>query len=557
MPFQFPLNHVPFSLYGSYLSISCVEQGVHQAPSSTERIYLRSHHGGGRSVLRLEATLGGDVLKLRAEASPTVVRLSHPQGFVEICFGGADTLRFRGEGLGLRLSPLLPTVAYVTDADSVTLNILALRSQYRVSALAGTLAATGLYRAGPREGTPEVSVDVAGEAPWEVALDVFGSTFTSPPRPPFEVCAAENREAFEQFLGALPEVPPDFAEARRLAAYVLYASVVAPSGLFKRPVMLMSKNWMDYVWSWDHCFNALALAPGHPELAWDQFLLMSDQQDEHGAYPDAYNDQHAIYNFSKPPVHGLTALELLNRADPPAGTLRAAYDSLAAWTSWWLSYRVLPGERLPYYLHGNDSGWDNSTLFDQGVPLMSPDLSSYLILQLEALATLANHLGLKTSNWSEQAKRLLDALVTELWQGERFVGKLATGETVTSQTLLHHMPIVLGRRLPSDILAKLKENISAFVTDHGLATEEPSSALYRPDGYWRGPMWAPSTYLVVKGLRESGFDELANTIAGRFCATCARSGFAENFDALTGEGLRDRAYTWTASVFLLLAECLN
>jgi hypothetical protein len=35
---------------------------------------------------------------------------------------------------------------------------------------------------------------------------------------------------------------------------------------------------------------------------------------------------------------------------------------------------------------------------------------------------------------------------------------------------------------------------------------------------------------------------------------CETSGFAENFDALTGRGLRDRAYTWTASGYLLLAE---
>jgi biotin operon repressor len=31
-----------------------------------------------------------------------------------------------------------------------------------------------------------------------------------------------------------------------------------------------------------------------------------------------------------------------------------------------------------------------------------------------------------------------------------------------------------------------------------------------------------------------------------------RSGFAENFDAVSGAGLRDRAYTWTASVYLML-----
>ena len=32
------------------------------------------------------------------------------------------------------------------------------------------------------------------------------------------------------------------------------------------------------------------------------------------------------------------------------------------------------------------------------------------------------------------------------------------------------------------------------------------------------------------------------------------SGFAENFDAVTGEGLRDRAYTWTASAFLVMCH---
>jgi hypothetical protein len=32
------------------------------------------------------------------------------------------------------------------------------------------------------------------------------------------------------------------------------------------------------------------------------------------------------------------------------------------------------------------------------------------------------------------------------------------------------------------------------------------------------------------------------------------SGMAENYHALTGESLRDPAFTWTSSVFLLLAH---
>ncbi|HOW00152.1 MAG TPA: glycogen debranching protein, partial [Rhodoglobus sp.] len=74
-----------------------------------------------------------------------------------------------------------------------------------------------------------------------------------------------------------------------------------------------------------------------------------------------------------------------------------------------------------------------------------------------------------------------------------------------------------------------------------------------PDGYWRGPIWAPSTVLIESGLRASGFVELADTVSERFRVLCEKSGFAENFDAVTGAGLRDRAYSWTASSYLLLA----
>ena len=49
----------------------------------------------------------------------------------------------------------------------------------------------------------------------------------------------------------------------------------------------MSKHWMDKIWSWDHCFNALALAAGAPGLAWDQLQVVFDHQTAEGALPDS------------------------------------------------------------------------------------------------------------------------------------------------------------------------------------------------------------------------------------------------------------------------------
>ena len=59
---------------------------------------------------------------------------------------------------------------------------------------------------------------------------------------------------------------------------------------------------------------------------------------------------------------------------------------------------------------------------------------------------------------------------------------------------------------------------------------------------------------IVQGLADSGEREFATEVARRFCNLCVKSGFAENYNALTGAPLRDPAYSWTASVFLLLAH---
>jgi glycogen debranching enzyme len=198
-------------------------------------------------------------------------------------------------------------------------------------------------------------------------------------------------------------------------------------------------------------------------------------------------------------------------------------------------------------------------MFDRGVPLVAPDLAAFLVLQMDALSELAVPAGRETerARWRRAADELCRALLAELWHGDRFVAKLGcTGQIVDSRSLIPCVPIVLGERLPEPVRTALACRIGRYLTDWGLATEPPDSECYEPDGYWRGPIWAPSTHLIVCGLRQCGFHSQARTIAERFCRLCSKSGFAENYDALTGAPLRDPSYTWTASVYLLLAELL-
>ncbi|RAG86683.1 glycogen debranching protein [Streptacidiphilus pinicola] len=549
----FSLHEIPFSHHGSWFDISPVI-GEH---TYAEDLHLVSHQNGMHPVLRLTPPAGA-----HWQATPGQLSWVSEAGRIDLAYETPDTLRLRGRGLGLRLTAVAPvltpfsgTYLYRDPVDGAfTFTSYETGRRYRLTVLTGAVQATGVEALG--EGERGVLLD--GE--WEAAIEELDSArepYSSTAA--FEKIVASAGAAFADFVDAIAPWRTAGTPAADLAAYVLWSATVRPAGLVGRPAVLMSKHWMDKVWSWDHCFNALALAAGAPELALDQFLLPFDHQDESGALPDSVTHSEVLYNFVKPPIHGWTLRLLRERLPEPlsSGELSLIYRSLAAWTRFWLRLRRAPGSALAHYQHGNDSGWDNATVFDAGRIVVSPDLAAFLTLQLGELAATAAELGRpdEAVEWSRAAADMHQALFAELWDGERFLARSAdTGEPRATASLLHLLVVVLGADLPPEARAVLSQQISAHLTAFGLATEHPDSPHYQQDGYWRGPIWAPATVLVEDGLRRAGHTALADEISARFLALCERSGFAENFDALSGEGLRDRAYTWTAAAYLLLAE---
>jgi putative isomerase len=556
---EIDLQRIPFSRSGSYLAFSVLPDGGETAGG----LYLRSLHGGAgmaESRLALVEALAGDrPLPYQLRAAPDALELHTVVGSLAVTLPEPFLMRLRGEGLGLRLTflPGRHTFAFAVGEQRWQVNCPANHLQLMLSPLGGQWT---IYTA------PDGAVVVElqpGEDGWcEGALEEFTSTW----QPRLYEASFENARRmveadFNQWLNQTPILPEAYADARRLAAYVNWSSLVEPVGHFMRPTMYMSKNWMTNVWSWDHCFNAMALSYHKQVMAWDQLMTMFDQQDEFGALPDCVNDQGMLWNYCKPPIHGWMLGWMMHRTSfVRSDQIRQIYGPLARWTEWWFRYRDSDRDGIPEYHHGNDSGWDNATPFMVGVPLESPDLCAYLILQMETLAKLAeanNNLE-EAESWQRRSEELLQKMLAHFWQGDHFVALRAGDHLVAdTESLFLYLPLILGTRLPGDIRRELVQGLARpgrFLTEFGLATESPNSPHYQPDGYWRGPIWAPSTLLLVEGLAACGELTLAREIARRFCDLCARSGFAENFDALTGEGLRDRAYTWTASVFLVLAH---
>jgi glycogen debranching enzyme len=513
-------------------------------------------------VLALVPEVDGARVETEVVATPSVLGWNHERGSIQVTFDDTSTLRLRGKGLALRVSdaaasltPFSGTYLFTEPGTaSAVFTSYETGRRYRVTPITGSLVVDGDEALGARAR----SVLAGGESgEWEIAIEEFTAAhlpFVASGS--FDDAVERNAREFEEYLDALAPWRSERTPGAALAAYVLWSATVSPLGYLERESILMSKHWMDKVWSWDHAFNALALAPGLPDVALDQFLAPFDYQDDTGAPPDSVTHSEVLYNYVKPPIHGWALAKLRERMPRPLDReqLVDLYDRLSRWSLFWLDYRRVDGHDLPYYQHGNDSGWDNSTTFDRDRVIESPDLAAFLIVQLDVLTELAGELGLDSARWTTESERLRAALLGTLWSGEDFVAvSPSSGRRSTATSLLNLLPIIAGEKLPLEVRDKVAARVEKHLTDFGPATEIPGTEHYDPDGYWRGPIWAPSTVLIESGLRSSGFADLADTVSARFRALCEKSGFAENFDAVTGAGLRDRAYSWTASSYLLLA----
>jgi putative isomerase len=568
------LQTTPFSRFGSYLAFSNVTAASAALAGSEMPVglYLRSLRGPfvgpspWQPIFRLELLVDGAAVAGEVTATPTLLRLAQGDRSIEICFESADRLRVLGRGAGLRLTMQPGGYDFALPQPEGRWQVVVcsgVETKFMLGCIRGEVTAEVAW-SGLRATSMAFDLLPAWASDkWngEWYLDEYTVTWPNSPRADSFAAAQQAVEVeYGAWADGCMRMAAAYPTAAAAAAYVTWSCVVAASGYLLRPAMYMSKNAMASIWSWDNCFNALALVHHAPDLAWDQLMVMVDLQDASGVLPDLANDRSVSWSFCKPPVYGWA----LARLGQIAGYLTPArladiYAPLCRVTEWWFRQRDDNGDGIPQYNHGNESGWDNSTVFRALPPVDSPDLATYLVLQMEFLAHAAAQLGHdeESRRWEVRAVRLLDRMLNYFWRGDRFVARQSvSGAEIDCDSLLLFMPLLLGKRLPpavrDGLLARLRRP-GHFLPEFGVATESMRSTHYQPDGYWRGPLWGAPTVMLVEALTAVGETALAAELRHGFCDLVTKRGIAENYDAGSGEPLRDRAFTWTASAFLLLA----
>ncbi len=560
---MYQIDKVPFSRFGSYFSLSVIEWGP-----LGRGLYLHVHADKTVAAFRIDPVHAGQTLSYNIETSPHSLKLiTADGGVVEFVISGLETVRVRGQNVSLQLEMPAERWTWAYQISGAwAFNYSPYQVQLALDVLQGGLHVSAPWGKG-KGFCYETKKAIATITPeetgcFEIAIDEFLTSWVAPERRDFSLCLEEVEQEYAQWMEGLPVVEPAYNEARDLAAYVNWSATVNPAGCITRPTMYMSKMGMCNVYNWDNVFNAMAHCTHRPQFAWDQLLVMADHQDPYGKPPSSMNRSATRTTISNSLIHGwgLRYMWDQNPALLTSKRMREAYDYFAGWTDWMCSHSTWAGGIIPYHHHGFDGGWDNSSIYDEGVPIVTPDMPAYLVLVMEVLADLAQGLGRRedVTAWKRRRDEMLNALIDQLWKGDHFVGIIQpTGKEVHCESLLICMPMVLGRRLPADIRAALLARIQDHLTPYGLATEKFDSPNYVEGGYWRGPIWAPSTMLITSGLLDIGEHDLARSIMRSFCDMCNEHGFYENFDPVTGKGYYDTAYTWTSSVFMLFANMLQ
>ncbi|WP_125206406.1 amylo-alpha-1,6-glucosidase [Capsulimonas corticalis] len=591
------IGSIPFSCRGSFLTISLDQTfGRHRLRVQTIRKSAISHKwqaGDDWSHDLLEIAMivnsveepyrtaaTADKIQLTALATPMPEVPDHnsftasspaDHASAVVLFADPETLLIQFSHCDVRLVPprKLTGVGWITAPSPDRLRWYDGRSLYYFDVSVEDGSATYIPTAQATEGDSADFITLSGAQDSVVAtLRVrLNEELAEDSAPEFQKIAAARKDELDDWMAMTPPAPDKYAEAARVAWYLFWNLQVAPSGEYTRQTILPSKRALSQIWSWDNCFNALAAVSSDHRLAWDQLLAILDHQSDTGLLPDSVNDLRANFGFNKPPVWGWTTHRLLKSTPPDRRAFYAGevYSKIAKFHQWWFRCRDLTQTGLPFYMHGNDSGWDNASIFDEGWPVASPDLLAYLILQAEGLSEMAGLLGRskEASEWEQQSISLLQLFQTRFVRDDALIFYVLRPEGLVSRTstsLLTRIPIVLGNRLAPPVLNRLIREITSeelFLAPFGPATEALNSAKYQSNGYWRGPVWGPSTFLVFDSLLQCNETTAAEEIAERFCAACnIQRDFRENYDAVTGAGQYDSGMTWSAADFLLMANWL-
>ena len=206
--------------------------------------------------------------------------------------------------------------------------------------------------------------------------------------------------------------------------------------------------------------------------------------------------------------------------------LAKVFPALVAYAHWFKKHRSWPDGT--YYSSGLGCGMDNQTRLPEGYDDATDhghmswiDTTLQQILSNRVLIKMAHELGRTTdvADLQEEEVELTQFVNTYLWSEEEafYFDRLRDGSLSGHKSIGAYWALLAGVVAPGQAGRFIEHlrNPREFNRPHRVPTLSADDPGYEREtgDYWRGGVWAPTNYMVLRGLTHAKEDALAHEIA--------------------------------------------
>ena len=278
-----------------------------------------------------------------------------------------------------------------------------------------------------------------------------------------------------------------------------------------------------HMWLWDSVFHALAMVDYNPDLAKDAIRAVLTQQRKDGFIAHMMNPLDCS-DITQPQVLAWGVWEIYKKTQDK-NFLQESVAALEKYLTWDSENRDKNKNGLLEWLTEPDyteckcgeSGLDNSPRFDFDEEMDAIDFSCFHAHDAMYLAKIYQELGNaeKAQKWQGVYETLKEKISGEMFDEETgaFYDKLFDGSLTKVLTPTSFLPMFaqVCTQEQADKMVRLMLDKTELWTEVPLATISQKHPTFSTD-MWRGGVWLNLNYFIIKGLKNYGYDDLADEL---------------------------------------------
>lgn len=276
-----------------------------------------------------------------------------------------------------------------------------------------------------------------------------------------------------------------------------------------------------HLWLWDSVFHAVGFRNVDTDIAEQLILSVFDCQYENGMVPHMADTKNRS-SITQPPVLAWGAWKVYEKSKN-VDFLKKVYERNRRFILWCEENRRTDDEPLYGWKVRDDvncrcgeSGMDNSPRFDSGKRLQAIDFSCFMANEMRYMGMIASEIG---DNPKEYEKRFLDiqeAVNRKMWdenEGFYYDYSLCDQDFHRVETAASFLPLFAGicDKSQAERLTAWLEDPETFGREFPIPCLSAKHESFGTD-MWRGPVWLNYNYMILSGLENYGYKELAARI---------------------------------------------